>query len=118
MRPPRAAGEGLGAGVIATTDGYIVTNTRGALISSVTPGNPTAQAMLAPGDIFVAFEGHPIDRASLLPPLVAGAATPAEIPVRILRERKIQMIKIVVGVLVDDRLSGIDGTTRLLNNCA
>lgn len=51
MRPPRAAGEGLGAGVIATTDGYIVTNTRGALISSVTPGSPTAQAMLAPGDI-------------------------------------------------------------------
>ena len=71
----------------------------GALISEVLPGSPAARSRLQAGDIIVRYDGHPITRASDLPPLVGftPAGTPAYL--KIIRNGHPETLSVVVGAL-------------------
>ena len=44
---------------------------RGAMIASIDPASPAAQAKLQPGDVILSYDGKPVDRSRQLPRLVA-----------------------------------------------
>ncbi len=69
----------------------------GALISEVLPGSPAARSRLQAGDIIVRYDGHPITRASDLPPLVGftPAGTPAYL--KIIRNGHPETLSVVSG---------------------
>ena len=54
---------------------------QGAMIASIDPDSPAAQAKLEPGDVILGYDGHPIERSRELPRLVA--ATPPDKEVRL-----------------------------------
>ena len=62
---PREAAEGLGLGA----------DTRGAVVSDVTPGGPAQRAGLQAGDVVLRFDGQAVESNSDLTRRVAGTAT-------------------------------------------
>ncbi len=76
---------------------------RGAMIASIDPASPAAQAKLRPGDVILAYDGHPIDRSRQLPHLVVD--TPPDKPVKlsIWRDGKAQQVELKVAALNPNR---------------
>ncbi|MGE0386902.1 MAG: DegQ family serine endoprotease [Gammaproteobacteria bacterium] len=72
---------------------------RGALVSKVLPDSPAAAAGMQAGDIVVAFNDQPIDVSSDLPPLVGNTKVGDDIPVRVIRNGKAQVLKVRIGEL-------------------
>jgi serine protease Do len=54
---------------------------RGAMIASIDPASPAAQAKLQPGDVILTYDGKAVDRSRQLPRLVAD--TPPDKPVKL-----------------------------------
>jgi serine protease Do len=76
---------------------------RGALVADVTPGGGADQDGIKVGDVILAYDGHPVDTASDLPPLV-GATTPgSEATLQISRDGKQMDVKVKVGELPRDQ---------------
>ncbi|MFP6681451.1 MAG: DegQ family serine endoprotease [Gammaproteobacteria bacterium] len=78
---------------------------KGALISSITPNSPAAQAKFQPGDVIVEFDGHPIERSAALPPIVAATTVNSDTVVKVFRSGKPYTIKVKVGLLETDQLT-------------
>jgi len=72
---------------------------RGAMIATVDPASPAAQAKLQPGDVILTYDGKQIDRSRQLPRLVAD--TPPETPVKLTmwRDGKEQEVDLKVAAL-------------------
>jgi len=88
---------------IAKAKGLHLSQVRGALVGSVTPGSGAEKAGIQVGDVILAYNGHPIDTASDLPPLV-GETQPGSIAtVQISRDGKVQNVKVKVGELPRDQ---------------
>ncbi|CAK0769621.1 putative periplasmic serine endoprotease DegP-like [Gammaproteobacteria bacterium] len=68
----------------------------GALVSRIDPESPAQAAGLQTGDILVAYDGHAIDTAADLPPLVGRTHPGVKVPVTILRNAKEQTLTIDV----------------------
>ncbi|HXS73895.1 MAG TPA: DegQ family serine endoprotease [Rhodanobacteraceae bacterium] len=84
---------------IAKAQNLKLSSTRGALVADVTPGSGAEKAGIKVGDVILAFDGHPVDTASDLPPLV-GATTPnSEATLQISRDGKLMNVKVKVGEL-------------------
>ncbi|HET9836491.1 MAG TPA: DegQ family serine endoprotease [Rhodanobacteraceae bacterium] len=72
---------------------------RGALVADVTAGSGAEKAGIEVGDVILAYNGHPVDTAADLPPLV-GATTPgSEATLQISRNGKLMNVKVKVGEL-------------------
>ncbi len=89
----------------ALAESFGLTSPKGALISSITPNSPAAQAKFRPGDVIVEFDGHPIERSAALPPIVAATAVNSDTIVKVFRSGKPHTIKVKVGLLEADQLS-------------
>jgi serine protease Do len=61
---------------------------RGAMIASIDPGGPAAQAKLQPGDVILTYDGKAIERSRQLPRLVAGAPPDKMVKLSIWRDGK------------------------------
>ena len=61
-------------------------DTKGALVSSVTPSSPASRAGLKPGDIVTMYDGRSINRVGDLPRAVAETRVGREVPVSVLRD--------------------------------
>jgi serine protease Do len=70
---------------------------KGALVSDVTPGSPAAKAGIQPGDVVVSFNKKAVDDARALSALVAEAPVGQETAVTIFRNGQKQVLPIVVG---------------------
>ncbi|MDA3921533.1 MAG: Do family serine endopeptidase [Salinisphaera sp.] len=71
----------------------------GALVAQVLKNSPAAAAGLTAGDVILAFNGHAVDSATDLPPLVGAVAPGQEAPVKILRDGSRQTINVKIEAL-------------------
>ncbi len=70
---------------------------RGALVSSVTPGDPADKGGVKPGDIIISFDGHPVKELSDLPRIVAATPPGKVIKMRVIRDGKEKTLTVKVG---------------------
>jgi serine protease Do len=75
---------------------------RGALVASVTPGGPAANARIEAGDVILDFDGKPVDRMRSLPRLVAETSIGKQAAVRLWRRGQEMTVRVAVGELPDD----------------
>ncbi|WP_339328409.1 DegQ family serine endoprotease [Luteimonas aquatica] len=89
--------------------GFGLPDTRGALISNVTPGGPGDKAGLQPGDVIRAVDDTPINQYSDLPPII-GAMTPGtSVKLDILREGRPRQVSLTLTQLDESVLPGSRG---------
>jgi len=74
---------------------------RGALVAQVINDSPAALAGLKVGDVIIAFNGRNIDISSSLPPMVGIASLDKEVPVTIIRDKAVKVIKVNLQKLPD-----------------
>nr|WP_235205363.1 DegQ family serine endoprotease [Oleiagrimonas soli] len=91
-----------------------LSDVRGALVRTVTPGSPGDRAGLQVGDVIMAFDGREVNTASDLPPMVAATAPGTECTLQVIRDGKSRTLKVKLGELKgngDDASSGGSGTS-------
>ena len=74
-----------------------LSETTGALVSSVTDGSPAAKAGLKPGDVILEFNGERVARADRLPSAVATTPVGREVPLAVVRDGKSMKLTVKVG---------------------
>jgi len=75
---------------------------RGALIAGLTEGGPAAAGGLEPGDVVLAFDGHPISTMRDLPRMVAGTEIGSTVELQIFRDGETLTRRVDVARLEDD----------------
>ena len=75
---------------------------RGALVAQVEPGSAAARAGIKPGDVIVAVNGAPIQRAEELPRHVGRNAPGATVKLSLLRERQPKEVSATLDALADE----------------
>ena len=93
-------------------EGLGLDQARGALVASVTPGGPAAEAGLENGDVIVLFDGKPIDDMRELPRAVADTEVGKAVDVVIIRRGEELVVAVELGELeaFEDQLAGsLDG---------
>ncbi|WP_123106244.1 Do family serine endopeptidase [Acidithiobacillus sulfuriphilus] len=85
----------------------------GALIASVLPGSPAAQAGLRPGDVIVAFDNHPVYDIGQLPPMVGATRPGSLIPVGILRDGEAKTLEVTIGTQPEKAQRAIGHSTPI-----
>ncbi|HWG11078.1 MAG TPA: Do family serine endopeptidase [Rhodanobacteraceae bacterium] len=99
----------LGVGIqqitadIAKAKNLHLTEVRGALVGSVTPGSGADKAGIQVGDVILAFNGHPVYDAADLPPMVGATQPGSMATVQISRDGKLQNVQVKVGELPRDK---------------
>ena len=88
---------------IAKAQNLKLSSTRGALVAAVTSGSGAEKAGIRVGDVILAYDGHPVDTASDLPPLVGATLPGSEATLQISRDGKLMNVKIKVGELPRDQ---------------
>src|SRR5262245_64020975 len=74
-----------------------LSETTGALVSSVTDGSPAAKAGIKPGDVILEFNGERVARADRLPNVVATTPVGREVPLSLMRDGKSTPLTVKVG---------------------
>jgi serine protease Do len=77
-------------------------SSRGAIVVSVSPQSAAAKAGLQAGDVILAFNGHPIEQGSDLPPMVAMTKPGTSVPVEVFRNGQDKTINVTVGTMSRD----------------
>ena len=73
----------------------------GALISGVVKGGPVENGPLKAGDVILSFDGQPVMEMRDLPRIVAESPVGKEVTVEIMRDKKREIVKVVLGRLED-----------------
>ena len=73
--------------------------TVGALVASVTPGSPADEAGLKATDVITRFDGQEVARMRGLPRIVARTPIGKEVDVELLRDGKVEQLRVRVGRL-------------------
>ncbi len=74
-----------------------VSEQKGALVTSVTPGGPAEKGGIKQGDVILSFGGKDIEKMRELPRVVAGTEAGRQVDVRLMREGREELVKITVG---------------------
>jgi serine protease Do len=80
-----------------------LSETAGALVSSVTEGSPAAKAGLKPGDVILEFNDERVARADRLPNAVATTAVGREVPLAVVRDGNVMKLTVKVGEQAESR---------------
>ncbi len=79
-------------------------NIKGALVAEVVPKSPADEAGLQRSDVIVGFNGRQVQDSAELPRLVAAIAPNTEVELEIIRQKKRQVLSVVLGKMpADDR---------------
>jgi serine protease Do len=71
----------------------------GALVSKVVPDGPAAKAGIQAGDVVLEFAGRPIEASSDLPPLVGSTRIGETVPVKVMRNGRVESLQVAVAEL-------------------
>jgi serine protease Do len=88
----------------------------GALIASVEPNGPAAEAGLKTGDLILEFNGKKIDRLKDLPRYVAAAKAGEKSTVRIMRDGEELTVNIKVGRMPGDQMTAMKSSEPKSSN--
>ena len=106
MRSGKVARGWLGVRIQSVTDEIAeslgLAEADGALVASVTPGGPAANAEILAGDVILEFDGKKIDRMRSLPRLVAETAIGKETQVKLWRKGEEMTLDVVLGELPEE----------------
>jgi serine protease Do len=83
-------------------------DTKGALISEVTPNSPAEKAGLKSGDVIMEFNGKPVKDSRHLKLAVGATAPGTKAPVKVLREGKSKELTVTLKELPSDQMAGND----------
>jgi serine protease Do len=89
-------------------DSFGLDRPRGALVASVDPSSPAANAGIKPGDIVLAFNGNPIERSSDLPLVVANTAPGQKANVQVWRDGAQRTLTVAAGESKEDKVAAND----------
>ena len=73
-----------------------------AVVTEVTEGSPAAEAGIKAGDIVVEFNGKPVPRSHDFPSVIADTPPGQKVTLKIIREKKEQMVAVKIGELPDE----------------
>jgi serine protease Do len=76
---------------------------RGAMIASIDPASPAANAKLQPGDVILNYDGKPVDRSRQLPRLVADTGPDKLVKISIWRGGKAHEVELRIAALDANR---------------
>jgi serine protease Do len=114
MRSGKVARGWLGVRIQSVTDEIAeslgLPESDGALVASVTPGGPAANAQILAGDVILEFDGKKIDRMRSLPRLVAETAIGKETSVKLWRKGEEMTLDVMLGELPEDETVAELGT--------
>ncbi|HHJ39670.1 MAG: serine peptidase [Methylothermaceae bacteria B42] len=79
---------------------------RGALIAQVLEDSPAAKAGFEVGSVIIEYNGHPIETAGALPPLVGMTPPGTEVSVKVLQDGKIKTLTVRIGQLPKEQQEG------------
>ncbi|MGN6329019.1 MAG: DegQ family serine endoprotease [Rhodanobacter sp.] len=83
----------------------------GAAVAAVTPGSGAEKAGVQPGDIILAYNGHVLQQAADLPPLVGMTKPGTTVPMEILRNGKKQTLQVTISEAERDKsAAGVGGS--------
>jgi serine protease Do len=85
-----------------------VTSGVGALISTVSPGGPAAQAGMQIGDVVIEFNGRPVEDNVQLVAMVVATKPGTTVPVTIVRDKQRRTLNVTIGELDLDAEAGRD----------
>jgi serine protease Do len=75
---------------------------KGAIVVNVSPGSAAQKAGLQAGDIILAFNDHPVQQGSDLPPMVAMTKPGTAVPVQIMRDGHEKTVQVTIGTMPRD----------------
>ncbi len=87
-------------------------STNGALVSSVSPGDPAALAGMKPGDIITSFDSKPVTDMNDLPRIVAVTPPGKTVPVTIIRDGKEMTLSVKVGAKTGGETAEVETAPR------
>jgi serine protease Do len=89
-----------------TATAFGLPSTRGAVLSSITPGGPAAKAGLEPGDVIVEFNGRPVEDSDALVQMVVATKPGTSVPVTIYRDKQRRSFNLTIDELDLEAESG------------
>ena len=75
---------------------------KGAIVVNVSQGSAAQKAGLQAGDIILAFNDHPVQQGSDLPPMVAMTKPGTTVPVQIMRDGHEKTVQVTIGTMPRD----------------
>ncbi len=76
-----------------------LSNTSGAVLSTISPGGPAAKAGLEPGDVIVEYNGRPVTDSDALVAMVVATKPGTSVPVTVVRDKQRKTLNITVDEL-------------------
>jgi serine protease Do len=73
-----------------------------AIVTEVTEKSPAAEAGIKTGDVIVEFNGKPVPKSNEFPSVIADIPPGQKVTLKILREKKEQIVGVRIGELTDD----------------
>lgn len=82
---------------------------KGALVAEVFPDTPAAKAGIKAGDVILSVNGMDINKSGSLPPVIGMTPVGQPVELRLLRQGKLQTMRVTVESLPDDKKQASQG---------